>query len=192
MRTHVVGLGGVGFWLGAALVRATPPGSMVCWDNDNLTGGLGHRRLPLATPETQKTDLFRGFLLVTMGDELPVLNNKRFTGVEMDAGDIVIDCTDMPLARRRIVWNRARAAGAKMIRVSYDGRDSVVVVSSGLPMVGRKEGGYAEVPSLALSLAAGGIGAEIVRHWMTKPEKYIECQVSLKEYALNPEVVLPQ
>lgn len=181
---HVVGLGGVGFWLATALVRSVAPGGVTCWDDDNLTGGLGHRRLPAAKPETMKTALLRGFLLVSMGDIPPAFNNARFTGKEAAAGDIVVDCTDMPLIRRRLMWGRARKAGAKIIRVSYDGLNSIVVVSCGLPMMGvAGKGGYGEVPSLALSLAAGGIGGEIVRIWAEKPEKFVETQVSLKEVA---------
>lgn len=182
---HIVGLGGVGFWLAAGLVRAIPPGTMTCWDNDNLTGGLGHRRLPSATPETNKTDLFRGFTLVTMGDTPPVLQKALFTGNEAVNGDFVIDCTDMPIARRRVMWNRAEKQGAKLVRVSYDGRESVVVVSNGLPFSAKKEGGYAEVPSLSLSLLAGGLGAEMVRLWMEKPDKFLEYQVSVKELACS-------
>lgn len=182
---HVVGLGGVGFWLTTALVRSVSSRDVCCWDSDNLEGGFGHRRLPIASPQTRKTDLLRGYLLVTMGDMLPTFYSRLFTGNITSPGDIVIDCTDMPLARRRVMWHRVQNRGGKLIRVSYDGRSSVVVVSNGLPFVGKVGGGYAEIPTLALSLVAGGLGAEVVRLWLGNTEKFVDCQLSIKEFACS-------
>jgi hypothetical protein len=42
--------------------------------------------------------------------------------------------------------------------------------------------GYAAVPSLALSFAAGGIGAEAVRLVLAQPDVYVENQVSVSEW----------
>jgi hypothetical protein len=42
-------------------------------------------------------------------------------------------------------------------------------------------GGYAAVPSLSLSLAAGGIGAEAVKRWIDKPVPSFTIGLSIEE-----------
>jgi hypothetical protein len=182
---HVVGLGGVGFYCYLALLRAVDASRLVGWDADNLRGGLGHARLPVASPATLKADLARGFARVSMGDKPGTTHKEYFTGSECKAGDIIVDCTDMSTDKREVMYKAVKAAGARYLRVSYDGAMSTVVVAEGLPL--RTEGaegggGYDAVPSLALSFAAGGIGAECVRLLLTNPAVYVENQVSLSEW----------
>lgn len=180
---HVVGLGGVGFYCYLALLRAVDSDHLVGWDADNLKGGLGHARLPVASPETMKADLVRGFARVSMGDKPGTTHKEFFTGVECKAGDIIVDCSDAGLESRREMWKKARAIGARCIRVSYDGEASTIVVAEGLPLeTAGSNAGYAAVPSLALSFAAGGIGAEAVRLVLAQPDVYVENQVSVSEW----------
>lgn len=182
---HVVGLGGVGFYCYLALLRAVDSEHLHGWDADNLQGGLGHARLPVASPATMKADLARGFARVSMGDRPGVTHKEMFTGAECKAGDLVIDCTDMSTDKREIMYKAVKANGARYIRGSYDGAQSTIVVAEGLPL--RTEGaeggsGYDRVPSLALSMAAGGIVAECVRLVLANPAVYLENQVSLAEW----------
>lgn len=165
---HIIGMGGVGFWLAVGLTRAIPPESIHCWDDDTLTGGTGAARLPWAPGATKKIDLLRGHLMMVYGDTLsPTMHDQRFTGRQgLTAGDLVVDCTDMPMASRKLMWGVVRKQGCRLLRVSYDGRGSTLVVSTGLPLFAPAEGGYSIIPSLSLSLAAGGIGAEAVKRFM--------------------------
>lgn len=180
---HVVGLGGVGFWLALGLTRHVGSTNLHCWDDDTLAGGTGSARLPWGPDTTKKTDLLIGHLRMVYGDtSVPQVSERRFSGLlGVEQGDIVVDCTDMPLEARRRMWNCARKRGAKLLRVSYDGRGSVVVVSTGLPLAAPPEGGYAAVPSLALSLAAGGLGAEVVKRYIDTPKESFTIALSLQE-----------
>ena len=182
---HVVGLGGVGFYCYLALLRAVSADQLIGWDADNLEGGLGHARLPVASPPTMKAGLVRGFARVSMGDRPGVTHEVMFTGGECKAGDLVVDCTDMSTDKREVMYKAIKAQGARYIRASYDGAASTIVVAEGLPL--RTEGveggrGYDAVPSLALSFAAGGIAAECVRLVLANPSVYLENQVSLSEW----------
>ena len=182
---HIVGLGGIGFWLTVGLARSVPHDNLTGWDHDTLSGGNGALRLPYAPHTTSKVDLLRGFLLVAMGQpNVPLLVPHRFTHYRargLHAGDLVIDCTDMASRSRHTLWTYVQKQRAKMLRVSYDGRASTVVASTGLPLIAPVEGGYAEMPSLALSMAAGGIGAELVRRYIAKPITHFEFAISLQE-----------
>lgn len=182
---HVIGAGGVGFWLAVGLSRSGL--GIVVYDDDNLTGGMGHQRLPLATPTTLKTDLLRGFLRVNFGGRAPVFVTGRFSGSEVHEGDLVVDCSDMDGHTRKRVWKKARKGGARLLRVSYDGANSTMVVAEGLPLTGNESAsGYANVPSLALSLAAGGIGAETVLRMIAAGEcEHVEYQISLADYVVQ-------
>lgn len=181
----VVGLGGVGFWCYLALLRAVDSSRLVAYDADNLQGGLGHARLPVASSDTMKADLVRGFARVSMGDRPGTAHKAFFTGNECGKGDIVVDCTDMSTDKREIMYKEVKRRGARYLRASYDGAQSTVVVAEGLPLrTDGKEGGrgYDAVPSLALSFAAGGIAAECVRLVLADPAVYVENQVSLAEW----------
>lgn len=180
---HVIGIGGVGFWLTVGLTRVVPADQLQCWDDDTLAGGLGATRLPWGTPETKKIDLLQGYLSMVHGDRvLPVFNERRYSGlIGVQAGDTVIDCTDMPLLARKRLWTISRNKGARMLRVSYDGRGSTLLVSTGLPFHATPEGGYAAVPSLALSLAAGGIGAEAVKRYLDNPVESFTFSFSVED-----------
>ena len=187
-RVHVCGLGGIGFWLAVGLSRSDVQ-NVHGYDDDDLSNGLGHQRLPLATPSTRKTDLLRGFLRVSIGGSVPELHGEKFTGREVRRGDLVIDCSDMSGTARRRIWDTARRRGARCVRVSYDGARSTVVVAEGLPLTNDENAsGYANIPSLALSLAAGGIAAEIVSKANWDIQEHIEFQISLGDY-LTPRAV---
>ena len=179
---HIIGLGGVGFWLTVGLSRVIPPNNLHCWDDDTLEG-TGAARLPWAPPATQKTDLLKGFLTMVLGDNvLPTFSERKFSGVlGLAKDDTVIDCTDMPLVARKRMWGVTKAKGAKVLRVSYDGRGSTVLISTGLPLMAPAEGGYTAIPSLALSLAAGGMGAEAVKRWIEKPVPSFTIGLSIEE-----------
>lgn len=179
-KVHQVGSGGIGFWMAAALTRQQV--DLVVYDYDNFVGGLGWSRLPkVSNPETKKVSFLRGFCVAVMGDKAPKVVEDMFIGGNVNEGDLVVDCSDMSLGSRRVVWDRAKENGARCLRVSYDGRSNTVVVAEGLPLVGRPGGGYAEAPSLALSMAAGGIGALVVQQILAGHEQHIEFQISVAE-----------
>jgi hypothetical protein len=145
--------------------------------------------MPKASPATKKTALLRGFVVVSMGDRPPTVVDAKFNGDECEAGDLVVDCTDMPLEARKVVWARARERGARLLRVSYDGLNNTVVVAEGLPLRGKAQGGYESTPGLDLSYVAGGIGCMAVRAILagTAPE-HVEFQISVSEYTQAPKV----
>jgi len=183
-KIFVAGTGGVGFWLSVSLLRAGIPHSV--FDDDTFSGGLGHMRLPKVTnPDIKKVVMLNGFALAVMGDTGLTVVPKKFNGDEVAEGDLFIDCTDMPLTARKVVWEKARAKGARCLRISYDGRNSTVVVVEDVPLAGRPEGGYANVPDLALSLMAGGIGALAVQKILSGWEHYIDFQISLSTFFVN-------
>ncbi len=181
MVIHQIGAGGVGFWVAAALVRDGVK-NLTVWDSDDLQGGLGYSRLPKATLSTAKVNLLRGFCAAVMGDTQPKIHTIRFYGHEATKGDLVVDCSDMDLDRRKEVWKAVQDIGARIIRVSYDGKNHCVVVAEGLPLAGRSGGGYSETPNLALSFMAGGIGALAVQRILAGHKEHIEFQVSLSDY----------
>lgn len=178
-QIHIIGAGGVGFWTCVALSRAGV--EYTVYDTDDLTGGLGHTRMPRASLGTKKVSLLRGFCIAVMGDKPPTVVDALFTGAECVAGDFVIDCCDMELEARRVIYDRVKASGARYLRISYDGKNNTMSVGEGLPLRGRKGGGYSEVPGLALSFMAGGIGALAVQSLLKGEHDYIEFQVSLSE-----------
>lgn len=182
MTTHLVGAGGVNFWVGVALARAGV--EFTIWDDDTLEGGLGSQRLPKAhNAKTFKVDLLRGFLAMTMGEpaERFTYIREKFSGMKVEKGDVVIDGTDMAPKPRKTMWTRAMNRGAKMMRVSYDGANGTVVVAGGPPLVDKAEGGYAAVPSLALSFMAAGVGALAVLELLNGNETFIEFQITMAD-----------
>jgi hypothetical protein len=185
MRIHQAGAGGAGFYLPPSLCRDGY--DVIVYDDDTLEGGMGHKRLPQASPPTRKVDLLRGFCLAVMGDQGVLIVPRKFTGEEVAKGDLVIDCTDMSLTQRKPVYQRVIERGARYLRVSYDGRNNTVVVAEGLPLRGRPNGGYADIPDLALSFVAGGMGAIAVKKILQGWTSHIEFQVSLDTYFVNWE-----
>ena len=180
---HVVGLGGVGFWLAVGLSRVVNPEQLHCWDDDTLSGGTGSTRLPWGPEATKKVDLLRGYLsMVHAAPVLPQVSSRKFSGIlGVGENDLIIDCTDMELSARKRMWTTVKNKGAKLLRVSYDGRGSRVIISTGLPLYGGGQGGYAAVPSLALSLAAGGLGAEAVMRYLEHPRESFTISIALEE-----------
>lgn len=184
MKIHVIGAGGVGFWFVVSLTKTIGSKLITVYDDDDLTGGLGHTRLPSASLTTKKVDLLRGHLLVAYGISPPTMVPQKFKGDEVSSGDLVVDCSDMQVDVRREIWKLARERGARCIRVSYDGKNGTVVVAEGLPLFGSKKGGYSETPLIDLSFAAGGIGAFVVRRILEdKVGDHVEFQISIDELA---------
>lgn len=187
---HIVGAGGAGFWFTLGFVRSVDdPARIHVYDTDDLRGGLGHARLPVASPTTKKVDLLRGAIRTWMGDRPPQMHDALFTGDEPAAGDLVVDCSDMRTGdaddpkSRAAMWERVKSHGARIVRVSYDGAEGTVVVVEGLPFKTEgQDAGYAAVPSLALSLMAGGMGAEVVKRMLDGPTEYVSMQVSVADF----------
>lgn len=179
-KVHVVGAGGVGFWLAASLAREGV--EFTLYDADTLTGGLGYTRLPKASSSTYKVDLLKGFCVAVLGCKAPEVVKGSFIGDEAESGDLVIDCTDMELSKRQVMWRIVKLAGARIIRVSYDGRNDTVVVCEGLPLSSKPGGGYQEIPSMALSFVAGGIGTLVVKRILAGFTEHTEFQVSISDY----------
>lgn len=190
---HIIGVGGVGFWVATALAREGM--EFTVWDADNLTGGLGHMRLPAGSPTSLKVDLLRGFLLVSMRNVPPTTEPRFFTGLKVQEGDLVVDCTDATLEARGKFYRASIKRGARYLRVSYDGREGVVAISEGIPIADNPQGGYAAVPNLALSFLAGGLGAStviaIARGFV--PE-FVEFQISVDGLVgvVRPEPVVEE
>lgn len=164
-RVVILGAGGVGFHLAVALCRDWPDVEKIVYDDDSFEGGMGAWRLPkVADPKQLKVEKLRGYIRMVMGDVPPDGVSRKFT--ELDAmlvteNDLIVDCTDMGLDRRRPLWQMLKETGAVMLRVSYDG-NGCVVVARGLPLCASDAGGYAVVPNYAQSMMAGGLGAEAV------------------------------
>lgn len=188
MIIHQPGAGGVGFYLTPSLVRAGVK-DIVVYDTDTLEGGLGHMRLPRATPTTKKIALLKGFIVASMGDLTTGVTfvDKLFTGEEVEKGDLVLDCTDMSLTNRKPMYERVVGNGARYLRINYDGHNGgTVVVAEGLPLAGRPNGGYTEMPDMALSQFAGGVGARVVQDIIAgKLDFHIEFQISLSDYLID-------
>lgn len=189
---HIIGVGGVGFWLTVGLSKLIPAETIHCWDDDTLAGGHGAGRLPFAHSSTKKVDLLNGHLSMVYGDTmLPTMHDARFSGrTGLVTGDLVVDCTDMAITARKLMWGVVRNQGCKLLRVSYDGRGSTIIVSTGLPLFAPAEGGYSDIPSLALSLAAGGVGAEAVRRFMDAPVDSFTISMSIDALVHPPEVLV--
>lgn len=194
-RVLIIGAGGVGFWLSIALSRAGIEHSV--WDNDDFQGGLGHTRLPaIENSKTKKVAYLKGFTMTAMGDEAPSVVAGKFDPAKVGEefmtglkGALIIDASDMGLPTRKKIWEAALEAGARMLRVSYDGTaGGIVTVSEGLPFANKRTGGgYVDVPTLALSLAAGGIGATAVLEALYSSRR-LEFQIILGELMRPGEV----
>lgn len=191
-RCLVIGTGGVGFWLSTALARSLPFGvELVCFDADSFEGGLGHARLPkVSNAATKKVTFLRGYVQMIMGDRPPTVVADFFIGIEAGEGDLVVDCSDMPLDKRKLVWKVASTNGAELIRVSYDGLNETVVVAQGLPLAHSGRPGYSARPLLDLSFAAGGLGSIVVRKILLgEISGHVEFQVSVNDLlGLNTEI----
>lgn len=165
-RVVVIGAGGVGFWLSVCLRRDVPDVELIVYDNDTFEGGFGAQRLPyVANKATKKVDFLKGFVGMVMRDSAPTVYACKFDGgligINEPEATLIVDASDMGLEDRRPLWAACREAGCQMLRVSYDG-NGIVVVARGLPLASKPGGGYSQVPSMAQSLWAGGVGAAAV------------------------------
>lgn len=173
-RIVVAGAGGVGFWLTVALCRDLPDYQVEVWDDDTFEGGSGALRLPrVMNPQMLKVDFLRGFVQMAMGDQSPHVFKQRLTGDLVDvwgydraSSVLVVDATDMGQTDRTELWDVLRRRDVARMRISYDG-NGYVTVSHGPPIeqLGAR-GGYELRPSLAQSLRAGGVGAEVVAKYL--------------------------
>lgn len=176
----IVGAGGVGFYVGLVLNRENHGRYLEVWDDDDFDdsdGGHGHERLPkVSDKKTKKVDHLSNFAMISMGDK-PIPRKRQRLTVEIvkDVGDwsdcLVVDCTDMAIDQRRPLYDALIQAGAQYLRVSYDGAVGVGVYT-GLPLGARPGGGYVEVPTLAQSLWASGLGAQAVHDILNGKQVY--------------------
>lgn len=174
----IMGAGGIGFYLAVLLARLGIDTTV--YDDDNFSGGLGAARLPAAAPSTLKVDALKGFIAVSMRDKRPITIARRFTGDEIEENDLLVDCSDMPILLRKEVWDKVKKTGARAVRVSYDGRSNVVVVAEGLAFSSNPRGGYADMPTMALSFVASGVGATVVQKIVAGLlPGYIDFQINL-------------
>lgn len=162
----VIGAGGVGFYLALILNRERFGRSLTVYDDDDFEGGRGHERLPrVHDRKTLKVNHLRNFSLMAMGDQFMTVKTEKLTPEMLKIGDwttkLLVDCTDMAIDQRRPLYDAIVRAGAQYLRVSYDGAVGVGVFT-GLPLGARPGGGYVEVPTLAQSFWAGGLGAQAV------------------------------
>lgn len=183
-RIVIIGAGGVGFHLTAALCRDLRDIPIEVWDDDTFEGGFGAKRLPYPGDRKQKkVDFLRGYILMVMNDEPPKGVARRLTADDVRGqdwrGTLVVDCTDMDVIHRRELWRAIETSGGTLLRVSYDGL-GIVVVAPGLPLGGRKGGGYALVPTLGQSYAAAGLGAMAVMKAL-KTGSLTDLQVSISD-----------
>lgn len=168
-RVVMIGSGGVGFWMAVSLRRDVPDVELIVYDDDDFQGGFGAQRLPyVANKATKKVDFLKGFVGMVMRDSAPTVKAERLTPIEaafwsaeLSRETLVVDASDMDLEVRRHLWTALRACECQMLRVSYDG-NGIVVVARGLPLASKPGGGYSQVPSMAQSLWAGGVGAAAV------------------------------
>lgn len=181
----VMGAGGVGFYLATILARENGGRKLTVWDDDTFEGGQGYKRLPVPTdPKQKKVNFLAGFVSMSMGDVPPNIVGARITvdGIkDVDLSHVlVVDCTDMALEPRQKIWEAFSQAGAKAIRVSYDG-NGMVVVQPGLPFNDQiAGGGYTRVPSLAQSFTAAGLGAQIV-HQILEDKPWTPVAINVQE-----------
>jgi len=179
-RVVVMGAGGVGWWLVTALMRDTKGAQIEVRDNDTFQGGFGAGRLPIQEdPTTYKVRALEGWIEMSMGDSGPkVIPSKIYPwNIVWGPETLLVDCTDMELSSRKLIWEEARRQGIQLLRVSYDG-NGVIVVTRGLPLSDRPGGGYALVPSMAQAIAAGGLGAMAV-HLLLEGKEVGEIAVQL-------------
>lgn len=170
---HVVGLGGVGFYVASILSREAQGRTIWGWDADTLEGGMGALRLPAsASPKQTKCSLLRTYIGYVMGGEMPTLREEMFTGKPPQgqqegwlSNALVMDCTDMGNNQRRQMWDAAQRHGALMLRASYDG-NGIIVVAWGLPFGDTDEGGYELVPTIAQSFSAAGDAVRVVHRFL--------------------------
>lgn len=162
----VIGAGGAGYWTSVALARmiGERPIGVAVFDDDTFQGGLGALRLPYSMDATtKKVEHLWGFVKMAMGDDPPTTNTYRLTGDEshlFTPGTLVVDCTDMDRDPRTEMWGKIEAGGAQIMRVSYDGNKCVV--SHGLPLIMKEKGGYLNVPDMAATFVAAGLGAKAI------------------------------
>lgn len=180
-RVVMIGAGGVGFWMATALRRDVPDVELIVYDDDDFEGGFGAQRLPyVGDKKTKKVDFLKGFVRMVMRDSAPRIYPIKFEAVYQDLfeTDLIVDASDMGLEVRQPLWQRCRERGCQMLRVSYDG-NGIVVVARGLPLASKPGGGYSQVPSMAQSLWAGGVGAAAVEK-LLRGETVGDYQMELK------------
>lgn len=185
----VIGAGGVGFWVAAALSRDMPNFPIVVFDPDTVEGS-GGKRLPIppnSDGSKLKIDVLTDFVYFTLGggEELQALNtllDADWMQSWVYQNPLWVDCSDMSIASRQKLFAPLIGLNGQMrnyLRVSYDG-NGWAVISRGLPFGPPEAVGYTQVPTFADSLAAGGIGAAAVRQWVEFGKPPAEYQVNIK------------
>lgn len=144
------------------------------YDPDNFIGGSGDKRLPkVSKPDMKKVDLLGMQIRNIMGDMLHRAYASYLVADDFKIGNwkqtVVVDATDAPIDKRRVWWDAAKAAGARVIRASYEGHNGlgggIALVSKTLPFQksGDTSGNYASAPDQSLSFLAAGLAASMIR-----------------------------
>lgn len=188
-EVHIIGAGGVGFWVAVALRRDYPDMPLTVWDADNVDGSGGMRlpipeRMTTSGSKPKKLKILNDFLKYTL-DARPVIEcfMDYLGGVSGEFSKYFenryfVDCTDMSVIKREEVFSPAMRY-KRYMRISYDGT-GWISVSQGLPMGDPTASGYLNVPSFGMSIAAGGIGATAVAQWVMGGKAPAEYQINLK------------
>lgn len=168
----IVGAGGVGFWTTVGLTRESVFERVRVYDPDTVEGS-GGRRLPIHPEATvtnnppHKVAVLADFIEFTMGETVPFRTNfhagpftEQVYRVNYSIKPLIVDCSDMATELKQYHFKQA-IEDRRYLRISYDG-NGWVTVAKGLPIGPPTVQGYAVVPNMAESLAAGGIGASAV------------------------------
>jgi hypothetical protein len=172
----IIGAGGLGWWLTAALMRCADITNQFCiYDDDDFVGGNGSKRLPRPGRETRlKVKELEGWLTEwLMGQEY---RRAEFKGYKFNLNNLyghtavalIVDCTDAPISSRLPIYQEAWNYGIPVVRGSYDGE--MITFSYRPPDSVVDDGGYNLVPNMAVTFAAAGMVAESVRR-VLKGEK---------------------
>jgi hypothetical protein len=178
----VIAGSGSAFWTIVALCRElsgeilTGRLKIEVYDDDNLEGGSGSRRLPKTHDlRKSKVEILKTFITHVMGDPPPRIYARRLTSSDLLYGDwtqtLVIDATDMDLVSKRAWWKALKSSGAKGLRGALDGT-GVATVSPGPPLVAGDDNlqGYGVSPNLGQVYRAAGSLAEAILFYLQTGE----------------------
>lgn len=165
----IIGAGGLGWWLTAALMRCDDlTNEFVIYDDDDFQGGNGAKRLPRpGRVDRKKVNELSGWLTEwCMGAEFKRLTAKsyRFTHTNLYGFNrvaLIVDCTDAPISTRIPIYQEAWNNGIPVVRGSYDGE--MITFGYRPPDSVVDDGGYNLIPNMAVTFAAAGMVAESVR-----------------------------
>lgn len=161
-RVHVVGVGGIGAWVGYALAIAGVKEIHV-YDDDRLEGH-NLNRLPYGLNDigSAKTEAVAR-LIATCRPDTKVVQHGRVTGPEsmkLKKTDVVVVAVDSA-EQNNLVVKAAKKKGCRVVRGAYDG--DRITISDGAHQFGSGQGGYRIVPSyVATPMVVAGLLVEKV------------------------------